>query len=215
MVGINTDRLESLEQYTTSLFLIAGVLFAGVALYKGMDAFTGWSVPMEIDTVVGGLALIAPAVGQVGLYSRVRDAAPRLSIAGIGFAILAAAVVLVVMVWFFVTTLQMGRFPVWDEAPVWTAVALIIVFLTLSLGFILLGVAGLRTTALSRQVSLLLFIPAVLWLGLLGNVALSVIPEMDFYVYVVDTVTALAIAYLLRADPEPMDRAEPTTDTTL
>lgn len=215
MVGVSAERLELFEQHTALLFLIAGVLFAGVAIYKGFHGFTSWSVPMEIDIVVGGLALIAPALGLLGLYPRVKEAAPRLSGVGIVSAVLAAVVVLAVLVWFFVTTLQMGRFPVWDEAPVWTAAALVLVFLTLSLAFLLFGMAGLRTTVLSRRVSLLLFIPAVLWLGLLGNVALRVIPEMDFYVYVVDSVAALAIAHRLKTEAEPADRAEPAADTTI
>lgn len=205
----NTTRGDALEQWRAAAFLIAGVLLAGVAVYKGVGAFTSWSVTMEVDLIVGGLALIAPVVGLLGLYPRLREAAPRVSLIGIVSAVVSAGVVLAVLVWFFATTLQLGRFPVWNEAPVWTAAALAVVFLTLSLGFLLLGVASLRTTALSRPVSLLLVVPAVMWLGLLANVFVRAIANLDFYVYVVNAAVVLAIGYFLRTETEPTDRAEP------
>lgn len=205
----NTTRGDALEQWRATAFLIAGVLLAGVAVYKGVGAFTSWSVTMEVDLIVGGLALIAPVVGLLGLYPRLREAAPRVSLIGIVSAVVSAGVVLAVLVWFFATTLQLGRFPVWNEAPVWTAAALAVVFLTLSLGFLLLGVASLRTTALSRPVSLLLVVPAVMWLGLLANVFVRAIANLDFYVYVVNAAVVLAIGYFLRTETEPTDRAEP------
>lgn len=205
----NTTRGDALEQWRATAFLIAGVLLAGVAVYKGIGAFTSWSVTMEVDLIVGGLALIAPVVGLLGLYPRLREAAPRVSLIGIVSAVVSAGVVLAVLVWFFATTLQLGRFPVWNEAPVWTAAALAVVFLTLSLGFLLLGVASLRTTALSRPVSLLLVVPAVMWLGLLANVFVRAIANLDFYVYVVNAAVVLAIGYFLRTETEPTDRAEP------
>lgn len=205
----NTTRGDAPEQWRAAAFLIAGVLLAGVAVYKGVGAFTSWSVTMEVDLIVGGLALIAPVIGLLGLYPRLREAAPRISLIGIVSAVVSAGIVLAVLVWFFATTLQLGRFPVWNEAPVWTAAALAVVFLTLSLGFLLLGVASLRTTALSRPVSLLLVVPAVMWLGLLANVFVRAIANLDFYVYVVNAAAVLAIGYFLRTETEPTDHPEP------
>lgn len=205
----NTTRGDALEQWRAAAFLIAGVLLAGVAVYKGVGAFTSWSVTMEVDLIVGGLALIAPVVGLLGLYPRLREAAPRVSLIGIVSAVVSAGVVLAVLVWFFGTTLQLGRFPVWTEAPIWTAAALAIVFLTLALGFLLFGVASLRTLVFSRPVSLLLLVPAIMWLGLLVNVFVRAIANLDFFVYVVNAATVLAIGYLLRAADVPTDRAEP------
>lgn len=205
----DTTRWDRLEQQNATAFLIAGALLAGVAVYKGIGAFTSTSVPMEVAIIVGGLALIAPVVGLLGLYPRLREVAPRLSVIGIVSAVVAAGIVFAVLVWFFGTTLQLGRFPVWTEAPVWTAAALAVVFLTLSLGFLLFGVASLWTTALSRPVSLLLVVPAVMWLGLLANVFVRAIANFDFFVYVVISAAVLAIGYRLRTEPTGTGRAEP------
>lgn len=206
---------DGLEKWNSQVFLLAGVLLAGVALYKGVGDVTSWSVTMEVDLVVGGLALMAPVIGLLGLYPGLREAAPRLAVVGILSALISTVVVLTILGWFVTTTLQLGRFPVWDEAPIWAAAALAVVFLTLALGFLLFGLAGLRTSVLSRRVSLLLIVPAVMWIGLLANVGLRVIPNFDFYVYVVNFVTVLAIGYLVRNGRELTDRSEPTPETTV
>lgn len=206
---------DGLEKWNSQAFLLAGVLLAGVALYKGVGDLTSWSVTMEVDLVVGGLALMAPVLGLLGLYPRLRAAAPRASLLGIVSASLSTGVVLTILGWFVATTLQLGRFPVWDEAPAWAAAALAAVFVTLALGFLLFGVVGLRTSALPRRVSLLLIVPAVMWLGLLANVALRAIPNFDFFVYVVNFMAVLTIGFVLRNGRELTDRAEPTRETTV
>lgn len=202
-----------LEEWNAQVFVLIGVLLAGVALYKGVDAFTGWTVSAAIDTGYGGIALVAPLIGLLSLYPRVRDGAPRLSATGIVSAGVASVLVLAVWAWFFGTALQLGRFPTFEEFPVWGAAALALVFITLSVGFLSFGVVGLRSNSLPRSVGLLLVVPAVMWIGLLVNVAVRAIPELDFYVYVVNAVAVLTVGYLLRTTDQPSSRVDTVNDS--
>lgn len=216
MATSNLRPWESLEQWSATAFLVGGVLLGGVAGFKGLEAFAGTTVGRHalVDVGYEGLAMLVPVFGLLGLYPRLRDSAPQLSVAGVLAAVVSAGGIIALEVWLFGTTLEMGRFPaIPADAPVWTALALVVVFLTLALSFLLFGVTSLWTTALSRPVSLLLVIPAVMWFGLLGNVFVRAIANLDFFVYVVNGVSLLAIGYLLRIEGMPTDREEPAPDT--
>lgn len=76
-----------------------------------------------------------------------------------------------------------------ERGSSWTVAAITVNLDILSLGFRLFGVAALRTAALSRPMDLLLIVPAVMWLGLLGYMAVRATPDLDFFVYVVSGVT--------------------------
>lgn len=202
-----------LEKWNAQVFVLIGLLFAGVVLYKGADAFTAWTVSTVIDTGFGGIALVAPLFGLLGLYPRVRDAAPRLTAAGIVSSGVAAISVLAVWTWFFGTALQLGRFPTFEEYPVWGAAALLLIFITLSVGFLSFGVAGLRSNSLQRSASVLLMIPAVMWIGLLVNLPVRAIPELDFYVYVVNALTVMTLGYLLWTADQPSSQVDAVSDS--
>lgn len=153
------DRLEA---WNGQLFLLAGVLLAGVALYKGIGAFTGMAVPSAVDTLYRGLGLLAPVIALLGLYPALHETVPRLSKAGILSAVASAGFVLIMWGWFIGTTLQLGRFPrIPEEAPLWAALALVLNFLTISIGFILIGASTTRAEAVPKPGNLLLFVPGV------------------------------------------------------
>lgn len=213
MVTAGQFQSRHLEKWNAHVFVLIGLLLAGVALYKGVDAFTAWTVSTVIDTGYGGLALITPFIGLLGLYPRVREAAPRLTAAGVVSSGLAAISVLAVWTWFFGTAMQLGRFPTFDEYPVWGAAALVLIFITLSVGFLSFGIAGLRSKNLQQSVSVLLVIPAVMYIGLLVNVAVRAIPELDFYVYVVNSLTVLTIGYLLWTSNQPASQVDRVSDS--
>lgn len=187
-----------LKERNGQLFLLAGVLLAGVALYKGIGAFTSVDVPSAVDTLYGGLGLLAPVVALLGLYPGLRETVPRLSRVGILSAAVSAIFVLIMWGWFLGTTIQLGRFPrIPEEAPIWAALALLGNFLTISIGFLLIGVSSLRSAVIPKPGGLLLLIPGIMWMALILNIPLRVIPELDFYVYVINAITVSAVGYLL------------------
>lgn len=189
---------ETLEEWNGQLFLLAGVILAGVALYKGIGAFTGVTVPSAVDTLYGGMGLLAPVVALFGLYPALRKTVPRLSRTGILSAALSAVFVLIMWGWFLGTTFQLGRFPmIPEEAPIWAALALILNFLTISLGFLLIGVASLKADAHPQSAGALIVIPGVMWMALLLNIPFRIIPELDFFVYVINSMAVFAVGYLL------------------
>lgn len=193
-----------LEARNGQLFLLAGILLAGVALYKGVGAFTSIAVPSAVDTLYGGLGLLAPVVALLGLYPGLRKAVPRLSRVGVISAALSAIFVLIMWGWFVGTSLQLGRFPrIPEEAPIWAALALLGNFLTISVGFLLIGVSVYRSDLVPKPGGLLLLIPGVMWLTLILNIPLRIIPELDFYVYVINAIAVTAVGYLLLTISNP------------
>jgi vacuolar-type H+-ATPase subunit I/STV1 len=211
----STGRIpwKALSEWNGQAFLAAAVLLAGVALYKGIGDFTSMTVPSAVDTGYGGLALLAPVVALLGLYPRIRESAPRLSGAAAVSSVLSAVAVFVIWAWFFGTTLQLGRFPmIPEEAPVWAAAALALNFLTLSVGFLLFGIASVRSSNVPKSVGLLLLIPGIMWIGLIVNIGVRAIPNMDFYVYIVNAVAVLAVGYLIWTGGQSTGRSDAVDD---
>lgn len=214
MDGQSQSVWNGLETHTDWALLGAGVLLAGVAVYKGVGDFTSMTVPSVVDTGYGGLALLSPILGLLGIYSRVRAAAPRTATIGVMNATLPVVFVLAVWMEFFGSALALGRFPrVPEEVPAWGAIALVLTFLTLSLGFILLGIASRRSHQVPKPVGLLLLVPGLLWISLIVNVFTIQIPHYDFYTYILLAATLLTIGYQIRAHPDSGQPLNPRRDS--
>lgn len=199
MPSTRTSRLAALESRTGSLFLVAGFLLAGVALYKGVAVVTGGQPSALVDIGYGGLALLFPIVALLSLYPRLRADGSRLAALGLGSAIVSGLFVIAIWGWLAGAILDLGRVPeIPGEAPVWTAAALLGNFITLSLGFILTGGAVRRVDSIPSSVGLLLAIPGLMWLALILNIVLQVVPNFDLVVYVVNAVAVLATGTVLR-----------------
>lgn len=200
MSSSHTGRWERLDNRCEIAMLVAGVALAGVAVYKAVFFLTPVEVSTVVDTGYGGLALVLTAVALLTLYPRVWDGAPKTATTAALSSGLSIGFVIVVWGWLIGTTIQLGRVPIIpEEAPIWTAVALLGNFITLSLGFILFAVASHRTDSIPRSASRLLLVPALLWLGLIANIAISLIPNMSILVYAVNAVAVGGVGYLLRA----------------
>lgn len=202
------------EQWSPTAFLVAGVLLLGYATLQGINTFLSVTLPSAALVLYGGIALLASVFALVGLYSRLRDHAPRLALAGVATAILSGLLTFVSLLWVVAATLQMGGLPdIPADAPVWTAVATLLGFLLLAVSFLLFGIASLRIPAVSRTVGLLLLVPTAAWVGLVvGNAILN--PEghlLAVAAYTPISLAVLAIGYRLRTKGGPTDRAEPAT----
>lgn len=199
MSSTGTERWERFDAWSGIVMLVAGVALAGVAVYKAVFVFTSVEVSTVVDTGYGGLALLLTGVALLGLYPRVRDVSPKTATAAAVSSGLSISFVIAVWGWLIGTTLQLGRVPVIpEEAPVWAAVALLGNFITLSAGFILFAVASRRTAAVPRSASGLLIVPAFMWLGLIANIGINLIPNMSIPVYVVNAITVGAVGYIIR-----------------
>lgn len=200
MSPTRTDRWGRLDARSEMALSVAGVALAGVAVYKAVFVLTPVEVSTVVDTGYGGLALLLTGVALLGLYPRVREGAPKLATAAAASSVVSICFVIVVWGWLVGTTLRLGRVPaIPEEAPVWTAVALLGNFITLSGGFLLLAVASRRTAAIPRLVSGLLLVPALMWVGLIANVAVDLIPNMSILVYMVNAIAVAGIGYTIRS----------------
>lgn len=206
----DTSRWETLEQWSSTVFLVAGGLLLGYAIVQGVNTFTGVTVPSWLATAYGGITLLVPVFGLLGLYPRLRDHTSRLSLAGVVVTVLSGFLTLVLLLQLVVTALQMSGLPeVPADVPTWTAAALLVGFLLLAVSFLLFGLASLRTPVVSRTVGLLLLVPAAGWIGLIvANLILPSGPYLGVAAYTPIGVAVLAIGYLLNAESEPTDRVE-------
>lgn len=216
VLTINTSPRESLEQWSSTAFLVAGGLFLGYAAIKGASMFAGVTPPSAFSVSHGLVALLVTVFGLFRLYPRLSDNTPRLSLAGVVVTVMSGIITVVLLLWLVVTTLQIEGYPtIPADAPAWTAAALLLSFLLLAGGFLLFGLASLRTTVFSRMVALLLLVPAAGWIGLM--VAHMLFPSGDYLgllAYTPISVALLAIGYLLHTGGIPADRPEPAADTT-
>lgn len=208
-----TTLSDSLEKWSPTVFLVAGILLLGYAVLQGTHTFTGVTVPSALATAYGGIALLVPVFGLLGLSPRLRDHTPRLSLAGVVVAIISGLLTLILLLQLAITTVQMGGSPeIPADAPAWTAAALLSGFLLLAVAFLLFGVASLRTPVVERTVALLLLVPAAGWFGLI--VANAILPSGRYLAVAAYTpigVAVLATGYLLKAESEPTDRREPAS----
>lgn len=199
MSSPHTNQSDRFGVRSEIALLVAGVALAGVAVYKTVFFLTPVEVSTVVDTGYGGLALLLTGVALLGLYPRVRDGAPKTATAAAASSGLSICFVIAVWGWLIGTTLQLGRVPtIPAEAPVWAGAALLGNFITLSVGFILFAVASRRTAALPRLADVLLIVPALMWLGLIANIAVNLIPNMSILVYVVNAVAVGGVGYIIR-----------------
>ncbi len=200
MSSLHVEWWERFEAKSGTSLLVAGVALAGVAVYKTVFFHT----PVEVSTVVdigyGGLALLLTGVALLGLYPHVRDASPRTATAAVASSVLSVIFVTVLWGWLISATLRLGRAPVMpEEVPIWAGLALLGNFITLSVAFVLFAVASRRTAAVPSSASILLVVPALMWLGLIANIAINFHPQnMSILVYVVNAITVGAIGYVIR-----------------
>lgn len=209
-----TGWWESLEQWSPTAFLVAGGLWLVYAGLSAIELVTEVVTPSALDVAVSGLALFIPVFGLLGVYPRLRDHAPRLSVAGAVLIVISGVSTLTLLVWLFGTTLLTPGVPaIPADAPGWTVAAFFVSLIPIALGFLLFGVAGLRTGALTKTVALLLMVPFAMWVVLLAGNAVDG-NVIGVIVYVPISLAALSIGYLLRTESTPTEYTEPAPETT-
>lgn len=206
MVGEHTARWESLERWSPPLFLVAGGLLVVHAGHHGLEAFTGFTWPVEHDFPFGVAGFIVGYVALLGLYPKFADRSPNLARAGTVFAV-AGLIGWSALGVIGILELARGSHPAWLEPfAILNIVAIV-------MGYLCFGVAGLRTDVLSRTTSLVLLTPI---LAMILNVVIAIPLGGEgtgvggFVVSSGFALVHLAIGGTLRSDLGPADRSDRT-----
>jgi hypothetical protein len=147
-------------------------------------------------------------LGLIGLCSGLADRSPRVARAGGGFAVLGVAG--------FTLTFLLGLTEFAGiRTPAWINAAQLLNIVAIVLGFLLVGIASLRTDSHPWPLGVLLFVPAITFgvnvarVAVLGRWTPSWAPGL---LWSLQAVAVLAIGYTLRDESVRTERAERSTD---
>lgn len=205
MSATNLVPWESLKKWSGAAFIVAGVSrFANSALANlpEVTAMTspGWALDLTLVLAFG-----AAFIGLFGLYPRLIERTPKLSRAGLVVVAIGAVAVTGILI----SLVAFG-----GETPPGPLALLPMLVLGFStLGFLLFGVASLRTSIPSRTVGILLLVASATTIGFIVGLTFihsHMLARIDTWVY---AGTLLAIGYLLQTRHAPTDRANPAADS--
>ena len=173
MGSTNTAPSNWLESRAPTIFLVAGIWFVGYTGIKVTRLVTDITVPDVVGVSVGSLGLLILAFGLLGFYPQVRSGAPRLARAGVALTVLSGVCSTAILVVLIDLMLAVEGLPAIPEEtgqgvfpPSLGAVLLFVTLFSLLVGFLLFGVASLRTGAVPLRVASLLLVPSIMWSAL-------------------------------------------------
>lgn len=211
-----TQRLESLEELSQSLFLLGGLMFAVAAALTVVAMVTG---DVQSNMVLGeafiAFGWIGPLIGLLGLYPVLRERNPWLVRAGLVFAVLgliAFVYLTAASVFAFIQSMEI------TEIPIPIAVFLPGIIAGSLLAFVCFSVASLRSDAHSRTLGILMLVPSGIFVT--NFVVIPAIrgpgpnpPEIGFVITGLLAVAMLAIGYVLRTEQAPAERSGAVVET--
>lgn len=203
-------RVESLEAWSPTAFLVAGGLFVGFAALWGAGTYTSLSPRPTVD-VFGPAGWAAAFVGLLGLSSRFVDRAPWQVRAG---AVFAAVGTVGAVVTALVSLGELAGLVV--DPPAWFVALNLLLFVGILPGFLTFGVVSLRAARHSRTLGLLLLVPAVVFavnLVRVGTLGPTTPPWAPAVLGGGQAVALLAIGFALRTDGVPTGR-QPSVEVT-
>jgi len=198
--------LSALERWSPTLFLVGGVVLIGFAASLAAIGLMDMSVPRDL---FAGVGFTLSFLGLIGVSAGLTDQSPSLARAGAVFAALGAVGFALTFV-FGIADLVAISLPAWVEAfQLLNIVGLI-------LGFLLVGIASLRTDAHSRPLGGLLLVPALVFAVNFGRVVVLGAWTPAWAPFILGSLQALAmlaLGYLLRAEAVSQESTERPTDT--
>lgn len=204
--GEHTVPWNSLEQWRSTAFLIAGGLVLGFVASNGVEAFTAAQPPTWVNTLFVSPALVAAAVGLLGFYPLLADRVPRLALASATVVTVAGtaalALFVVVIANGLVAGLQLPFLPVY-----------FLTLLTTILGFVLVGVGSLWASVPSRAVGLLVLGPPTVNIIMIVTAPMNPPQWSTFLISAMWSGTVLAIGVALRTSSAPLDQTDPSVDS--
>jgi hypothetical protein len=195
-----------LERWAPTLFLVGGV--ALVAFAASLAAIGLVDVPAPRN-VFAGVGFALAFLGLLGVYSGLVETSPWLARVGGGFAVLGA-------VGFGLTFVSGVAEFAGVALPAWVDAVQLLNLVGIVPGFLVGGVAGLRTDGHPRLLGGLLFVPAVVFAVNVARVAVLgawTPPWAPVVLGSLQALAMLAIGYTLRTAPAPTERAERPTDS--
>lgn len=194
------------DKRAASAFTLSGVLvLASMVVPVGLKAVSDWAWVSGIGLV--GLAVMAVAVGLLGLYPRVTVETPRLAMLGVLSAVVAGVAALGLLAMGVIALVGEGALGMDLGKPVGIFVAVTLSMAGgFSLGFLSIGAAGRRSDAIPRTSSRLLLLGgALLLVPILGEllrrgfgVEAGIPPWIFLPVLGLVTLNTLVIGYSLR-----------------
>jgi len=198
--------MNRLERWSPTLFLVGGAVLIGFAASLAAIGLMDMSVPRNI---FAGAGFSLVFLGLLGLYPRLADQSPLLAGAGAVFAVIGAVG--------FTLTFVLGVAEVVEiTPPPWLEAVQLLNIVGMVLGFLLVGVASLRTNTHARTLGVLLLVPAIVFAVNIARVALLGAWTPSWAPFLLGSLQALAmltIGYSLRSASVPPDGAERPTDT--
>ncbi|QLD86582.1 hypothetical protein HWV23_12875 [Natronomonas halophila] len=220
MVGISTQRWNLLEERSTTLFRIGGLMFIIAAAFDVANILVGLE---DLRSGVGQAFIaagwIAALTGLLGLYPNLADQNRWLAGAGGVFAVIGVvgfvgngATALVAFV---------RDVPPTEAFPMFVLVGTIVgVLIGAILGFVSFSIVSLRSDVHSRALSILLLMPALFIITNFFVLSALGVPnprpsEVTIFILSGLALTMLAIAYVLRTEAAPSDTTEPAPESTV
>jgi hypothetical protein len=203
------SRLEPLERRSATAFLIAGAFLIGFVVRNGIIAFgDGFSETMTAALYVVFIvpAMVAAYIGLLGLYPQLSDHAPRLAGAGAVFISIAGVAIIGFGGGVGSAILAAGQ----PDPPAITQLLWPVTLVTTIVGFLLFGVASLRTRVPSRMAGFLLLVPPITYILMMAGIVVGFTPGWS--TVTLSSIQAgahLAIGVVLRNDGMSAGRAEP------
>lgn len=202
----NTVPWQSLEQWSATAFIIAGIgrlLNFALANIGEVTAMTSPEWSRDLTLLI---AFMAAFIGLYGLYPRMVDQAPRLSRAGAALATIAGVAIVLSIVGKYVTGAA--------EPPGPLKILPLLYILGSPLAFLAFGVASWRTSILSRTVGLLLLVAFAAFLVLAAGILsqLTALLQLSALLF---AAAMLGTGYLLhtRSDSGDDRREDASVDT--
>lgn len=200
-------RWETLEEWSPTLFLVAGGLLAVYAVLNGIGTFLDMApTPMVRDVLLGPAGFFLGLAALLGLYPAAANWNVNLARAGAVFAALGAVGWLATPVTRFIE--HSGGNP-----PGWLGATGALIPLGFLFGFLIFSVASFRSDALSRAIGVALLLPV---LGVFLNLGLKPSGLSIEVGRVIVTgwfaLAHLAIGFTLRTETTPTDHGGPTAE---
>lgn len=213
MGQISTRVWSVLDRWRAEPFLAAGVLLLASPTHIALELFVGVPLPSWLVALFVLPGLIATLVGLFGLYPSIVDRAPLIAnVAGVISAI-GGLILAVLLGWIVGGSLLTSVSGMAVRMPPGTAFQSLAI--TLSLAFLLFGLAAVWFAVPTRKVGVLLVSFSLPWVSSLAATSIygTAFPEwLIFAIYGPIPFLMLGTGYLLRMESPPRSREDHSVD---